>query len=118
MPGQSIPRLLVNKHLQSCGEKRAVLCQPSISSRGCPARFLCGATDKALFPSARSVLYSSMEERDVSSKHSTSLCALSDENGPMGRAGVQEYGVGSRRLVVAPTRPIGLTLLVLDDSVG
>jgi hypothetical protein len=54
----------------------------------------------------------------VSSKHSTSLCAPSDENGPMGRAGVQEYGVGSRRLVVAPTRPIGLTLLVLDDSVG
>lgn len=28
------------------------------------------------------------------------------------------YGVGSRELVVAPTRPIGLTLLVLVESVG
>lgn len=34
------------------------------------------------------------------------------------RPSPQASGAGSRRWMVAPTRPIGLTVLALDDGVG
>jgi hypothetical protein len=36
----------------------------------------------------------------------------------MGSPSLEGYGVGSRELVVAPTRPIGLAILVLRRQCG